>query len=134
MLMVSSYAKHYVDACRATVAAQLASYRKLLAAQPLEVDAFESQFFNHMILALDRYFVHRGRTMESKDGNPLNEVRMLCDAIMENEGRMSANKAIRYKAEMSILKFEAGDEIRLNAEDLARLSAAFFDEIENRYP
>jgi hypothetical protein len=134
MLMVSSYAKDYVDACRAQVAAQLASYRKVLAAKPLEIQTFERQFFNHMILALDHYFVHRGRTMEGKDGNPLNEVRMLCDAIIENKGRISANKTIRYKPETSILKFKVGDEIRLNADDFALLSAAFFDEIENKYP
>ena len=34
MLSVSSYTKDYVDACRAKVAAQLASYRKVLAAKP----------------------------------------------------------------------------------------------------
>jgi hypothetical protein len=87
-----------------------------------------------MILALDHYFVHRGRTMEGKDGNPLNEVRMLCDAIMENKGRMSANKTIRYKPDTAILKFKVGDEIRLDADDFARLSAAFLDEIEKKYP
>jgi hypothetical protein len=59
---------------------------------------------------------------------------MLCDAIMENAGRMSASKTIRYQPERSILKLKAGDGIRLNAEDFARLSAAFFDEIEKRYP
>jgi hypothetical protein len=134
MLMVGSYAKEYVDACRAKVAAQLASYRKVLAAKPLHIDAFEPQFFNHMILALDHYFAHRGRTMEGKDGNPLNEVRMLCDAIMENDGRMRADKTIRYKPETSILKLNAGDEIRLNADAFARLSEAFFDEIEKRFP
>ena len=134
MLMVGSYAKEYVDACRAKVAAQFASYRKVLAAKPLHIDAFEPQFFNHMILALDHYFAHRGRTMEGKDGNPLNEVRMLCDAIMENDGRMRADKTIRYKPETSILKLNAGDEIRLNADAFARLSDAFFDEIEKRFP
>jgi hypothetical protein len=55
MLMVSSYARNYVDACRAQVVAQLASRQKVLAAKPSEIDAFERQFFNHMILALDRY-------------------------------------------------------------------------------
>jgi hypothetical protein len=134
MLMVSSYAKDYVDTCRANVAAQLASYRKVLTAKPVEIEAFERKFFNHMILALDHYFVHRGRNMEGKDGNPLNEVRMLCDAIMENKGRMSANKTIRYNPETSILKLKAGDEIRLNADDFAYLAAAFLDEIERRYP
>jgi hypothetical protein len=86
MLSVSRYAKDYVDACRAKLAAQLASYRKVLAAKPLEIDAFERQFFNHMILALDHHFLHRSRNTEGKDGNPLNEVRMLCNAIMENKG------------------------------------------------
>jgi hypothetical protein len=95
---------------------------------------FERQFFNHMILALDHYFIHRGRTMEGKDGNPLDEVRMLCDAIMANDGRMSARKTIRYEPETSILRFKTGDEIRLNADKFARLSAAFFDEIEKKYP
>jgi hypothetical protein len=59
---------------------------------------------------------------------------MLCNAIMENQGRMSADKTIRYKPEMAILKFKTGDEIRLNADDFALLSAAFFDEIEKKYP
>ena len=133
MLMVSSYAKDYVDACRAKVSAQLASYRKVVAAEPAEIEAFERQFFNHMILALDHYFVHRGRGMEGKDGNPLNEVRMLCDAIMENQGRMSASKTIRDKPETSVLKLKAGDQIRLNADDFDRLSTAFFDEIEKKF-
>jgi hypothetical protein len=81
MLMASSYARDHVGACRAKVAARLASYRHVLAAKPSEIQRFEGQFFNHMILALDHHFVHRNRTVEGKDGNPLNEVRMLCDAI-----------------------------------------------------
>lgn len=134
MLSVSRYTKDYVDACRAKVAAQLASYRKVLAAKPLGIDAFERQFFNQMILAPDHYFLHRSRNMEGKDGNPLNEVRMLCNAIMENQGRMNVDKTIRYKPEGSILKFKVSDEVRLGPEDFARLSAAFFDEIEKKYP
>jgi len=133
MLSVSSYPKNYVDACRVKVAAQLASYRKLLAAKPAGIDVFERPFFNHMILALDYYFMHRSRNMEGKDGNPLNEVRMLCNAILENDDRLGADKTIRYKPETSILQFKAGDEIRLKADDFARLSAAFFDEIEKKY-
>ncbi len=133
MLSVSRYAKDYVDACRAAVAAQLTSYRKLGPAKPAGIEPFERQFFNHMILALDHYFMHRGRTMEGKDGNSLNEVRMLCNAIMENDGRMGADKTIRYKPDMSIPKFRAGDEIRLNADDFDRLFAAFLDEIATKY-
>jgi hypothetical protein len=98
MLGVSTYT------CRAQVAAQLASYRKIQAAKPSGIDAFERQFFNHMILALDHYFMHRLRNREGKDGNPLNEVRMLSNAIMKNKGRMSADETIRCKPDMSILK------------------------------
>ncbi|HEY7609455.1 MAG TPA: hypothetical protein VIF14_09505 [Alphaproteobacteria bacterium] len=134
MLDVSRYAKDDVVACRANVAAQLASYRKLLAAKPSGIEAFERRFFNHMILALDHYFMHRLRNKEGKDGNPLNEVRMLSNAIMENEGRMSRDKTIRYEPETSILKFKPGDEIRLDAAAFARLSAAFFDEVAKKYP
>jgi hypothetical protein len=32
----------------------------VLAAKPVEIDPFERQFFNHLILALDDYFVDRG--------------------------------------------------------------------------
>jgi hypothetical protein len=132
MLMVSSYGRDHVGACRAKVAAQLAGYRTLPAAKPPDIGAFERRCFNHMILALDRGFVHRGRTREGKDGNPLNEVRMLYDAIMENQGRMSATKTIRYKPETSILKLKPGDEIRLNPDEFARRSAAFFNEVEKK--
>jgi hypothetical protein len=47
---------------------------------------------------------------------------------------MGASRTIRYKPEPSILKFKAGDEIWLNADDFARLSAAFFDDIEKKDP
>jgi hypothetical protein len=47
---------------------------------------------------------------------------------------MSADRTIRYKPDVSILKFRDGDEIRLNADDFARLSAAFLEEIEKTYP
>lgn len=99
---------------------------------PRESTEFERRFFEHTIPALDRYSVQRGRTKEGKDGNPLNEVRMLCDALMENQGRMCANETTRYRPERSILRFWAGDEIRLNADDFARRSAAFFDRIERK--
>ena len=37
MLMVGSFAKGYVDACRTNIVAQLAGYRKVLAAKQIEV-------------------------------------------------------------------------------------------------
>lgn len=48
-----------------------------------------------MILALDSHFVHQARALEKTDGNPLDEVRMLSNSVMNNGGVMSADKISR---------------------------------------
>src|SRR3979411_2320207 len=118
MLSRSSYSKQYVEACRAKIDAQLKAYSKLaLAARKsaLEpaVDEFEPRFFNHMVLALETYFVHRVRNQEGKDGNPLTETRLLASSLMEADGVMTLEKAIRYKPEESLLGYSPGEEIAL---------------------
>ena len=132
MLSRNSYPQAYVDASRAAVRTHLDAW-EALGLTPEARAGFEAGYVRQLLLALDGYFIHRGRGQEGKDGNPLNEVRMLCTGIMENKGRMSVDKTIRYKPELSVLKFQLGDEIRLNADDFARLSAAFFDEIEKKF-
>jgi hypothetical protein len=85
-----------------------------------------------MVLALDRYFVHRARALEKKDGNPLN-VRILCNSMMNNNNRMCADKTIKFDPAKSVLKYRIGDEIKLKEADFVRLSSAFFAEIERKY-
>jgi hypothetical protein len=97
------------------------------------VESFEPNFFNNMVLALDNYFCHRSRTIEKKDGNPLNEVRMLCNSIMNNNNKMATDKTIKYDPAKSVLKYKVGDDIKLNEEDFELLSKAFFAEIEKKY-
>ncbi len=91
MLCINNYTQKYIDECRSRVAAQVSAYQTLVATArnqtatgepPLNaaIVAFEPHFFNNMVLALDNYFVHRARALEKKDGNPLNEVRMLCNS------------------------------------------------------
>jgi hypothetical protein len=71
--------------------------------------------------------------MEGKDGNPANEVRVLCNAIMNNDSTMSADKTIKLDPAKSISKYKAGDKIKLNKEAFVALFKAFFAEIEGKY-
>ncbi|HYY90133.1 MAG TPA: hypothetical protein VFA49_15145, partial [Chloroflexota bacterium] len=65
-------------AARPRVDQQLARYRKLASAVSSNGTAnaaqaalgdFETLFFNNMVLVLDRYYVHRLRTVTGKDGH-----------------------------------------------------------------
>jgi hypothetical protein len=72
--------------------------------------------------------------MGGKDGNPLNEVRVLCNSLMANDGVLAADKRIRLDPEKSVLGLRVGDPIELNEPQFRRLSSASLAEIENRYP
>jgi hypothetical protein len=80
-------------------------------------------------------FVHRLRVIEGKDGNPLNEVRVLCNSILLNGGKLqveplpewpvSGGKSLRVPPEKSVLKLKVGDVVKLSEADFVRLSKAF---------
>ena len=143
MLCINTYPQEYVAKCRSRVAEQVSAYQNLLAAArsrasdgsqlDAAIAAFEPHFFSNMVLALDSHFVHRARSLEKKDGNPLNEVRLLCDSIMNNGGAMCADKTIKIDPPKSVLKYEVGDTIKLNVADFILLSSCFFAEIEEKY-
>ncbi|MGH6855057.1 MAG: hypothetical protein ACREDX_03430 [Aestuariivirga sp.] len=127
MLGVSSYDKATITACKRAVTALMKAY--LADASP----AFEQEFLRHMVPALDRLFVHRLRGKEGKDGNALNEVRMLCTSICEGKKVLLADSTIKYQPEKSILKLKIGDEIKLTPESFGKLAGAFFREIEAKF-
>src|SRR6266487_2582250 len=142
MLGMKTYPQDYIAACRARVDADLRAYREQVGKAPSK--EFEGRFFNDQVLLLDYMFVHRLTGVEGKDGNPLNEVRILCNSIMYNNNIMSADNyhkvasqagltSIKLNPERSILKYEVGDEIKLKEADFVHLFKAFFAEIENRY-
>jgi hypothetical protein len=93
------------------VEADLRAYRSLPAAA--KTKEFESIFFSRSVLLLDYMFVHRFRGIEGKDGNPLNEVRVLCNSILLNQGKMqveslpdwpmSAGRSLKLPPERSVL-------------------------------
>ena len=85
------------------------------------------------MLALDEYFVHRLRAVEGKDGNPLNEVRVLATSLMLHDGVVTVEKSIKWKPEASVLGLAPGDRIELDEKRFTKLAAAYFDEIEAKF-
>ena len=144
MESVASYTRDYIDTCRSTVDMTVAAYENLgsavkasaggdVAPVDFALASFEPAFYNHMVLALDGYFGTRARNKEGKDGCPLNEVRMLCDALMHNNGRLAADRSIKWRSENTVLGYEIGDEVSLTTADFSRLSTAFFADLESKY-
>lgn len=120
---------------------QVAAYRKLAKAVAATGDAkvqsaleaFEPLFFSNMILVLDRYFVHRLRHVTGKDGNPLNEVELLTESIMNNDGVLRGNNVVKFVPEDSVLRLNIGDRIRLSVADCERLAQAFLADIKRKF-
>ena len=128
MLGINTYSHTYIDDARRQIDALLAAYA------PIAKDpAFEKQFFRHMVLALDHYFDHRLRGVEGKDGNPLNEARMICNSMMHNNGVMLAEKTIKYDPAKSVLGIKIGEEIVLDTDRFTTLAEAFIDGIRERF-
>ena len=136
MLCMTTYDQSYVDDCRSKIASQVSAYRALASTAKgadAALEAFEPVFFNNLVLALDNYFVHRSRTLELKDGNPLNEVRVLCNSMTSNGGIVAADKQIKLNPGTSVLRHQVGDRIELSEQDFAQVSEAFFAEIESKF-
>src|SRR5438094_2258416 len=141
VLGMKKYSKDYIAACRARVDADLRTYRKQVGNAPSK--EFEARFFNDLVLLLDYMFVHRLTGIEGKDGNPLNEVRVLCNSMLLNQGKLqvdrlpgwpnSAGSGIKLPPDKSVLKLRAGDAVQVSEDGFVRLAKAFFAEIEKRY-
>ncbi|WP_344649842.1 hypothetical protein [Cryptosporangium japonicum] len=128
---MNRYPQEYVDACRREITAQVDAFRTLGSAPT--VHDFEPMFFNNLLLRLEHHFVHRTRTLEKKDGNPLNEVRVVAMSLLSNGGVMGTDKAIRLDPATSVLKLRVGDPIALREADFLALSAAFFADLEAKF-
>ena len=142
MLGRKDFTTDELDHARTAVAGQLAAYQNLVKAidnapQRAEAQAalaaFEPLFCSNMVLALDRRFVHRFRSVTGKDGNPLNEVELLADSMMDNDGELRGNSVIKFVPGESVLGLNIGDRISLTAADFERLATAFLDEIDRKF-
>jgi hypothetical protein len=142
MLGRKNYTRDEIDHARTAIDAQLAAYHRLIEATgsaisdpnvASAVEAFEPQFFNNMIMVLDRYFVHRLRVVTGKECNPLNEVELLTESLMNNYGVLRGNNVVKFIPGESVLKLKIGDQVQLTAKQFERLASAFFADIESKF-
>ena len=85
------------------------------------------------MLAVTSY-VHRLRKAEGKDGNALNEVRMLAASLLEHDGVLTADSSVKYDPAKSVTGLAIGKRIALDRKSFERLAEAFFAEIAAKYP
>jgi hypothetical protein len=136
MLGRKTYTQEELDHGRTAIDRQLAVYKTLVDELPSGSTSradFEAAFLNNLTLVLDRYYVHRVRAVAGKDGNPLNEVEMIAESLMNNDGVLQAHTVLKYLPEQAVVQLKVGDRIRLSLDDFERLSSAFFAELERRF-
>lgn len=135
MLGVAKYPKEYVAESKKAIKAQVAAYKKFAATSNDEKAAakFEPIYFNNLALVMDHHFLHRLRKVEGKDGNALNEMRSISNSLMENGGVLAPESTFKLDPEKSVLGLAPGDKIAITAAEFAKLSRAFFAEIEAKF-
>ena len=135
MLGRSSYPAAQVAACRAEFAALAKAWHAVSARSEAGAQAeAEAQVFGQMVVALEGWFVHRLRGVEGRDGNVLNEVRLLALGVTANGGYFPSDGVIKWKPEASVTGYRAGDRIRLSEAVFSRLVSVFLDGIAARFP
>lgn len=134
MLSCKSYPTDHVDRARHSFGRDLTRWREAAAEAPDALADLEVAYFGNLLVALDAWFVHRMRGQEGKDGNPLNEVRLVVESIVDHDGTFTTDPKIKLDAAASILGLDDGDRIAVTADDFARVLPAFLDEITKRFP
>ncbi len=129
MLGVKKYLKVSINSCRKKGNANIDAFEKITSSSEI----FEAVYFNNMVLVLEHMFVHCMREQEGKDGNPLNEVRMISDSILTNNNKLLADNTIKYIDSKSVLKISLEQVISLTAKDFIKLSNAYLDEMEKKF-
>jgi hypothetical protein len=124
MLLRTGYDRTYVGACRESIGAAVEELRRVGAG---------SAAWIQLVVALDRWFALRNPKVEGRDGNPLNEVRVLAESVVERGAVMTVPKGIKLRAGESVLGFEKGEELSLDGDAFERLFDAFLAEVEEKF-
>lgn len=123
MLGRKTFTRDEIDQARTALAAQLAALRT----------QDDPELGATVLLALDRRFVHRVRPVSGKDTNPVTELELVADSIIDHDGVFTTNKAIKYVVDRSVLGLREGDRVVLDAAAVERLAYAFLAELEVRF-
>jgi hypothetical protein len=132
MLGRATYPSTQIEACRSEMALMAATWRAV-AARAVPVPEAEPQVFNQMVVALEGWFVHRLRGVEGKDGNPLNEVRLLALGVTENGGHFPSDHKITWRPEASVTGYRPGDRIALSEPVFTRLATAYLNAVQTKF-
>lgn len=134
MLAQKTYPTEHISRCRAAVTERITAYRAATGnTEPDQRATFERLYCRDLVVLLDAWFMHRTRAVEGKDGNPANEIRMLAAGIVHNDGVLTADTTIRYRAAQSVSGLDVGDPIDLTIDQTEALASAFLDTITQRF-
>ena len=134
MLGRKTYPTAQIATCRAEMTAMAATWRAVAkGSEPKAREDAEAQVFNQMAVALERRFTHRLRVVESKDGNPMNEVRLLALGVTTNGSYFPSDHTIKWQPEASVTGYRAGDKIRLSEAQFSKLANAYLDAVAVKF-
>jgi len=136
MLGVKTYDRKFVDACRQKIASDVDAIERTSVSAKHDGHSareIEARLYNNLVIVLDALFVHRLRTVEGKDGNPLNEARIVAWSLIKHDGVLTAETGIKLVPDKSVLKLKVGEPVALTCAQFKALADAFFAELERKF-
>ncbi len=126
----NTYTSDEIESCRDNCDSLLAAW----AANDVEDTTLESLVFGQAVVVLHTWFGHRAPDLEGDDANPMNEVRVIADSIVDNDAVLRVQGPITWVTERTVLRLAVGDPVELTANGFERLAAAYIAAIEATYP
>jgi hypothetical protein len=126
----TTYTSDEVESCRDNCDALIAAW----GANEVDDSTLESLVFGQAVVVLHTWFGHRRRELEGGDGNPMNEVRVIADSIVDNDAVLRVEGPITWVPERTVLRLDVGDDVQITANGFERLTAAYLAAIESTYP
>ena len=128
MLGRKNYPREYIERCQRDIEAQIAEFNEL----PPVPATFATRLAGHLVIVMDACFMHRVRALEGKDGNALNEVRVLSQSLMYGD-TVIEDSTVTWDKDRMVLGLMKGDDLALSISDVDKLQQAFFERMLDVY-